>query len=66
MISFISSFKITKVVIPNPKIFFWISTAIADADAVNPDGIKTIFANGLSTFFIFYFYLFFFFLRKSW
>ena len=48
MISFISSFEIISVVIPDPKILFWIAASVADTDAVNPNGIKTILANGLS------------------
>ena len=50
MISSISSLEIINVVIPDPKIFFWI--AASAADAVNPNGIKTQSANGFSTFFI--------------
>ena len=38
--------------IPDPKSFFWIAAFVADATAVNPNGIKTLSANGLSTFFI--------------
>ena len=40
------------VVIPDPKIFFWIAVFVADAAAVNSNGKKMILANGLSTFFI--------------
>ena len=32
------------------NIFLWIATSVADANAVNPNGIKTRLANGLSTF----------------
>ena len=49
---FISSFEIFSVVIPDPNIFAWIAVSVADAAPVNPNGIKTILANGLSTFFI--------------
>ena len=52
MISFISSLEIINVVIPDQKIFFWITLSVADAVAVNPNGIKTLLAKGLSTFFI--------------
>ena len=52
MISSISSFKIINVIIPEPKIFFWIAASVADAAAVNANGIKTLSANGQSTFFI--------------
>ena len=34
------------------KNIFWIATSGAAAAAVNPDGIRTLLANGLSTFFI--------------
>ena len=51
MISFISSFEFINVVIPDPNIFLWIATSVADDAAVNPNGIKTLLANGLSTFF---------------
>ena len=50
--SFISSFEIINVVVPDPKIFFWIAASVAYAADVNPNGIKTVLANGLSTFFI--------------
>ena len=49
--SFISSFEIIKVV-PDPNIFSCIPASAADAAAVNPEGIKTLLANGLITFFI--------------
>ena len=50
--SFISSFGIINVVIPDPNIFLLIATSVADAAAVKPNVIKTFLANGLSTFFI--------------
>ena len=50
--SFISSFEIIKVVVPDPNIFLCIPASAADAAAVNPKGIKTLLANGLITFFI--------------
>ena len=34
------------------NIFLWIAASVADAAAVNPDSIKTLLTNGLSTFFI--------------
>ena len=37
---------------PDPKIFLCIPTSAGDAAAVNPKGIKILFANGLITFFI--------------
>ena len=48
MISFIFLFRIIDVVLPDPSIFVWIATSTADA--VNPNDIKTLLANGLSTF----------------
>ena len=55
---FISSLGIINVVhkaksegcAPNPNIFLWIAASVAAAAAVNPDGIKTLFAYGLNTF----------------
>ena len=46
------SFENAIVVVPYPKTFSWISTSVADTAAVNPNGIKTLLSNGLSTFFI--------------
>ena len=50
MISFISSLEIINVVLPDPNIFLWITASVADAVAVNPYGIKTLFTKALSTF----------------
>ena len=50
MISLISSLEIIEVVLPDSKIFLWIAGFVADTAAVNPDAIKTLLANGLSTF----------------
>ena len=36
----------------NPIIFLWKAASVADAATVNPNGIKTLLASGLSTFFI--------------
>ena len=36
---------------PNPNIFLWIAASVTDATAVNPNGIKTLLANGLSIIF---------------
>ena len=44
-------FEISNVVILDPKILFLIAF-IADTATVYPNGIKTLAANGLSTFFI--------------
>ena len=49
-ISSISSLEIIKVINPDPNIFWWIAASVADAIAVYPNGIKTLLANGLSTF----------------
>ena len=49
--SYISSFGIISVVLPDPKIFLCIPVSAA-AGAVNPNGIKALLANGLTTFFI--------------
>ena len=50
--SFISSFEIIIVLMPDPKTFFWIAPSVAKAATVNLNGIKTPLANGLGTFFI--------------
>ena len=47
-----SSFDIISVVFPDPNIFLCIPASTADADAVNPKGMNTLFANGVITFFI--------------
>ena len=50
MISSISSLEIIKVLNPDPNIFLWIAASVAYTAAVNPNGFKTLLANGLSTF----------------
>ena len=50
IISFIPSFEIIKVVVPEPCIFFWIPASIAEAAAVIPNGAKTFFVKGIATF----------------
>ena len=52
MISYICSLEIIKVVNPDPNIFLWIAASVADSAAVNPNSIKTLLVNGLSTFYI--------------
>ena len=52
MISFISSLQIISTVKLDLKIFLWIAASVTNAATVNPDGIKTLLANGLSTFLI--------------
>ena len=39
-------------IVPNPKILFWIAASVIDAPGVNPNGLKTFLANGVSTFYI--------------
>ena len=46
-----SSFDTISVVAPDPKIFLCIPASSADGAAVNPNGIKTLLANGLIRFF---------------
>ena len=52
IISFISSFEIMSVVILYPNVFLWTAASFADADAANPNDIKTLLINSLSTFVI--------------
>ena len=35
---------------PDPNIFSWIAASVVDATAVNPNGIKTLLADGLRLF----------------
>ena len=49
MISFISSLEIINGVVPDLNIFLWIAASVTDADRVNPNGIKTLLANGLNS-----------------
>ena len=46
MISSISSFKIIKVVNPEPRNFLRIHVSTGDIAAINPNGIKTLLASG--------------------
>ena len=52
MISFISTFEIINVVILDTKIFFLKAASVTVAAAVNPNGIKTLLANSVNTFFL--------------
>ena len=60
MIPSISSFKIinifrfakSKGCIPDPKTFLRITASVDDSAVVNPNGIKTLLGDGVSTFFI--------------
>ena len=50
IMSIISSFKIIKIVVPEPAIFFLIPTSVTEAAAVVPNGAKTFFVEGIATF----------------
>ena len=51
--SSISLFDIISVVVsPDPNIFLFILASAADAAAINPEGITTLLANDVITFFI--------------
>ena len=52
IISFICSLEIINFVLPDPNIYLWIAASVADAVAVNPNGIKTSLANGFNKFYI--------------
>ena len=45
--SYVLSFDIISVVVPDSKMFLCIPASAADAAVVNPNGIKTLLANGL-------------------
>ena len=49
MISFNTSFENINVVVPDPKISFWVDSSTADITAANPNDISKILADGLST-----------------
>ena len=46
LISSVSSFEIITAVIPDPRIFFWGASSVADAATVNANGANTLLANG--------------------
>ena len=50
MISLISSLAIINIVLPDLNIFILVAAYVTDAAAVDPNGIKTPLANGLSIF----------------
>ena len=52
IVSHISSYESISVVMPDPEIFFSIPACVADAAPVNPNHIKVVLVDGLSTFFI--------------
>ena len=39
-----------KIVKPDPNILWWIAASVADVAAVNTTGVKTLLANGFTTF----------------
>ena len=47
-----SSFEIITVVKPDQKNFYWIIACEADVASLDPNGIKTLLANCVSTFFL--------------
>ena len=49
MILFISSLEIISVIKPDLNIALWIAAFVADAAGGNPNGIRTLLANGLTT-----------------
>ena len=49
MILFISSLEIISVKQPDLNIALWIAAFVADAAGGNPNGIRTLLANGLTT-----------------
>ena len=49
IIPFISSLETIDVVNPDPNIFLWVAASVADAAVINPNGIKILLPNGLST-----------------
>ena len=51
-ISSISLFEIITAVVPDPKFIFLIAASVAEAAAIKPNGIKTLYANGVTAFFI--------------
>ena len=52
IITSISLFEIIDAVIPDSKFFFLMTAPVADGVTVNPNDIKTLLGNGVSTFFI--------------
>ena len=52
MISFFFSFEIISVVIFSPNIFWWVAASVADTASVKSNGIETLLASGLNTYFV--------------
>ena len=50
IIQFISLFEVIDVVLPDPNNFSQIATFVTDGTAINPNVIKKVLANDLSTF----------------
>ena len=50
--SSISSFDTIHDIVPDPNIFLCIPTSATDAATVNPNSVNTLWAKGVSTFFI--------------
>ena len=49
MISLISSIEIINIVVSYPNLFLCIAASVPACVAVNPNGVKTLLGNGLST-----------------
>ena len=45
----VPSFEIITVAVHNAKMFFWIAVSVSDAAAVNPNGARSVLANGART-----------------
>ena len=43
--SLISSFDVISIVIPDPKMFFWIAASVPDTVGIEPNCIKTLLTN---------------------
>ena len=52
IISSIFLFEIINAVVLDPWIWFWLAASAADVTADNPNGTKTLLANGLSILFL--------------
>ena len=51
MLSISPSFEVINVAVSDSKVLFWIAASVTYAIAVNPNGVKTLSSDGLSTFF---------------
>ena len=43
--SLISSFDVISIVIPDPKMFFWIAASVPDTVGIKPYGVKALLTN---------------------